>query len=154
MRHRFGATALALLAIASAAAQAKAEQPADYCRRVGNDDAPRDLPPDMAPAVAKLFELSGPEEAADAAVYRCAGGKPLACYVGANLPCAKIATSRTNEAVSRYCRENPGGTVPAAVSGHDTLFEWRCVGKDALAGKPLWHLDARGFAIELWKPLP
>ena len=154
MRYRFAAAALALLAIVIVAGQAKAEQPADYCRRVGNDDAPRDLPPEMADKVAALFELASPEAAAGAAVYRCAGGKALACYVGANLPCAKIETSRKNAAVSRYCRENPGDTVPAAVSGHDTLFEWSCVGKNAKAGKPVWRLDARGFAAELRKPLP
>jgi hypothetical protein len=153
MRYRFAAAALALLAAAIAPGQAKAEQPADYCRRVGNDDTPRNLPPEMADKVAALFELAGQQQA-DAAVYRCAGGKVLACYVGANLPCARIETSRKNEAVSRYCRENPGDTVPAAVSGHDTLFAWSCVGKNAEAGKPVWRLDARGFAAELWKPLP
>jgi hypothetical protein len=152
MRSCFAAAALALLTAAITAAQAKAEQPADYCRR--DDDAPRDLPPEMANEVARLFELSGPEQAAGAAVCRCAGGKALLCYVGANLPCVKIDTSRKNEAVARCCRENPGDTVPAAVSGHDTLFEWRCVGKNAQAGKPVWRRDARGFAAELWKSLP
>jgi hypothetical protein len=67
MRYRFAAAALALLAAAIAAGQAKAEQPAEYCRRVGNDDTPRDLPPDLANEVAALFELAGPEEAAGAA---------------------------------------------------------------------------------------
>ena len=154
MIYRFAAVALALLAAGIAAGQAKAEQPADYCRRVGNDDASRELPPEMANAVSALFELADPKEAAGAVVYRCAGGNALVCYVGANLPCAKIETQRKNEAVSRYCRENPDDTVPAAVSGHETLFEWRCVGKNAQTGKPLWRLDSRGFTAELWKPLP
>jgi len=108
----------------------------------------------MANQVAALFDPAGPQEAAGAAVYRCASGKALACYVGANLPCAKIKTQRRNEAVSLYCREHPDDTVSAAVSGHETLFEWRCVGRNAEAVKPLWRLDSRGFAAELWKPLP
>src|SRR6185312_1192237 len=114
MRYRFAAAALALLAIVIVAGQAKAEQPADYCRRVGNDDAPRDLPPEMPDKVAALFELASPEAAAGAAVYRCAGGKALACYVGANLPCAKIETSRKNAAgriqATRFPQPSPGTT--------------------------------------------
>jgi hypothetical protein len=37
------------------------------------------------------------------------------------------------------------------VTGHDTLYSWRCAGGKAEVGPPISKLDARGFLTDYWK---
>ncbi len=37
------------------------------------------------------------------------------------------------------------------VTGHDTIYEWRCEGRSAKPGKQIGQVDARGFFEEYWK---
>ena len=147
-----------LLAAAALAAvpPARAEPPADYCRRVGTDDARRTIPPEMAPAVEKLFALSMPDDpVARTTYFRCLDGAVMACNVGANLPCGKANASRSIPAARQYCRSHPDASfIPMAVTGHDTIYRWRCSGTHAMAGGPGEALDSRGFIARLWKPVP
>jgi hypothetical protein len=78
-------------------------------------------------------------------------GKALVCFIGANLPCAKINTSRDNRGASEFCRSNPNADfVPLFAAGHDTLYSYRCRdGRAEIKGK-VWALDERGFAKKLW----
>ena len=136
----------------SVAAPAKGESPRAYCARVGNDDALRTAPASLTPAIKRLFDLKG--NLATDAYYRCAEGRVLACWVGANIPCGKANTAKTMPAATEWCATHPDSDfIPMVVTGHDTPYSWRCVGHAAQAGAPMGKLDARGFFDENWKPV-
>ena len=142
-----------LAAAAANAAPASREAPDHYCARVNTDDTLRTPPRSLGPAINRLFKISG-RYALETSYYRCADGNVLLCTVGANLPCGKANTSRALPGVSQWCATHENDSViPMAVTGHDTLYEWRCVGRTAKAGKPVGARDARGFFAEYWKRL-
>jgi hypothetical protein len=94
------------------------------------------------------------EQVQRSTVFRCAGRKVLLCNVGANLPCGKANRSRNLPGATAYCRENPDSdVVPAAATGHDTIYRWRCTGRKAQPGGPVETVDARGFLERYWKRL-
>jgi hypothetical protein len=144
----------ALSATVVATAARADEDPRQFCARVGNDDEIRGPPASLAAAIKQLFDVSGPE--ADAAsYYRCAGGKVLLCYVGANLSCGKADQRRSMAAANQWCQKNPNSKfIPMAVTGHDTPYEWRCVGRKAKTFGKSEPIDARGFFADHWKVLP
>jgi hypothetical protein len=117
----------------------------------GASSAPRAAPASLAPAIRRAFGLSGD---IGGAYYRCSGGRTLACVTGANLPCFKANRSRALPGAAQYCRENPGSDfIPMAATGHDTIYEWKCVGKTARPGKLVAPLDSEGYFAENWKPV-
>ena len=122
-------------ALLSPGAPAQAEEPVQYCARVGADDGLRGIPPALVPAARRVFHLSAPDTAVQrTTVYRCSGGAVLLCTTGANLPCGPADTSRSLPGASRYCSENPGSPfIPAFVTGHATAYRWRCAGSEAVA---------------------
>jgi hypothetical protein len=149
------------------AAPAKTEEatftdPFAYCAAVGTIDSPdaRYTGPKMPDDLAKALRTAsgGAEDAPldmfkEGGYWRCVDGKVYACTVGANLPCAEKAnTDRTpTDAENEYCQENPDSDmIPAAVTGHETIYDWHCKGKTAEAGQEIFHVDARGFITEIW----
>jgi len=147
-----GLLLIALSAIGPAAAAPDARLSAEYCRSAANSQAMA-VPDALAPAVAKAFGLD--EQAVrGASYYRCAGGRLLACAVGANLPCGKADVRRRLQGADEYCRQNSGSAfIPMAVTGHDTIFTWRCAGAVAAPGRPIERLDGQGFVARTWKRL-
>jgi hypothetical protein len=149
---------LALLAVvcacrASLAAPAGNEDPRAYCARVGDDDELRAPPRSLAPAIHRLFNIGG-AYALQTTYYRCAGGDVLLCAVGANLPCGKADTSTAIPAATQWCEMHESSNfIPMVVTGHDTLYSWRCVGRTAEAGDPIAKVDSRGFFVNNWKKL-
>ena len=86
------------------------------------------------------------------AFVRCAGGRLLACAIGANLNCGKADTRRSLPGASEYCRAHPGADdIPMFATGHDTIYAWRCAGRRAVAGKALVSVDAHGYDAGNWK---
>lgn len=85
-------------------------------------------------------------------LWRCAGGKVLACNPGANLPCYKADTSREpDEGLANYCRENPNTDfIPAYITGHGTLFVWACQGGKATITRQVFEADEQGFVRQFW----
>lgn len=154
MSQRLSLAVLAAGVLLAPAAHA-GETPARYCRRVGTDDTPRPIPGSLVPATRRLFGLDAPDAVVQrTTVSRCVGGTVLVCTIGADLNCGKANTSRTLAPAGRYCRENPDAPfIPAYVTGHDTVYAWRCRGVEAVAGDPTETLDARGFVARLWRPV-
>lgn len=149
----FGVLAACGLSLIAFPAPAPAAQlSAAYCRSAASTDA-RAVPGSLAPAVAKAFGLD--EQAVKgASYYRCAGRRLLACVVGANLPCGRADVRRRLPGAGDYCRQNPGSTfIPMAVTGHDTIYAWRCAGAVAAPGAPIERVDRQGFVARVWKPL-
>lgn len=87
------------------------------------------------------------------AFWRCMAGHVYVCFVGANLPCdAKANTDKTpTQAEIDYCKQNPNADfIPAAVTGHETIYNWKC-NKDAPeAGPAVVEIDAQGYQSNIW----
>ena len=149
-----GALAFAA-ASAFGAPAAYAESPARTCGRVGTDDTLRTVPVSLgSPGNAVFGTRMAPAEAARMTSYRCYRGRVLLCTVGANLPCGKANVSRRLRGADAWCRENPNADfIPAAATGHDTIFEWRCAGRKATIANQIGRVDARGLFKEYWKAL-
>lgn len=133
------------------------------CRQVKNDDTIRPYSHDLYDGTVKAFKKLFPDakdapaesELQTQANYRCMSGKVLVCFVGANLPCAKMNAARDNPGADAYCKTNPNDdVVPAFATGHDAVYAYKCKdGKAVVTGNP-WKLDKRGFAAKLWTAVP
>lgn len=159
-RLTFAVNSISLLTFAALPAAwptpARAAPPAAYCRRIGTDDRTQSIPEELVPAVNAAFATHMPARVAmGTTVFRCADHHVMVCTVGANLPCGKADTGRApNPGVIRWCRDNPAADfVPAAATGHDTIYEWRCHAGAPQAVRQVLHLDPRGFVAEFWKRL-
>ncbi|HEV3247101.1 MAG TPA: hypothetical protein VG124_07845 [Beijerinckiaceae bacterium] len=154
-------TALALTSLPRAAA-ANDDLPA-LCASLGNDDTLRDYQPSLRGGTVKAFRamFPGAKMPPDDAIlqaqakFRCMNGKAHVCFVGANLPCGKLNTSRQNEGAENFCRSDPEADfVPMAATGHDSVYSYRCHDGKAEVLRATYELDERGFAKSLWMALP
>jgi hypothetical protein len=122
----------------------------------GDDPTLRPLPETLVPEVIKAFGLQhmDPGWVMRSTVVRCMGGKIWACNFGANLPCGKANTAPAMPAGQDWCRQNPNADfIPAYITGHDSIRQWRCVnGAPAATGSPA-AVDAQGFLTAYWKVL-
>ncbi len=148
--------ALALAALAAAGADpgfAASAPAAAYCAAGAHRTAVR-VPPELEAAVAEALGVTV-DAAREAASVRCSGGRPMACWVGANLNCGKADTRRSLPGATAFCRAHPNsGAIPMVATGHATVYAWRCVAGRAIAGKPAAAVDAEGYAAGNWKELP
>jgi hypothetical protein len=153
----------AALALTPMTARAADDDLVAACARLGNDDTVRGYQPSLKAGAVKAFKMmfpgakNSPDEAMlrSEAKFRCMDGKVYACFVGANLPCGKMNTSRRNPGAEEFCRTDPDADfVPMAATGHDTIFSYRCRGGKPEVAHTSYDLDQRGFAKSLWVPLP
>ncbi len=149
----------------SANSAASFSDPFAYCAAVGTIDQPdaRYTGPKVPESIAQgLKKASG--AAADAPLepftngsfWRCVDGKVVACFVGANLPCeSKANTDKTPiPAMNEYCTANTTSDfIPAAVTGHDTIYAWACKDGKPAVDKQVFHVDTRGYIQEIWYPI-
>lgn len=147
------------------AAQAAFTDPFAYCAAKGTIDKPgADYTGEALPEVlinaykkaAGLESSSMPSEVfKQETSWRCMDGKVYACSVGANLPCqAKVSTDKTpSPAIVDFCKTSPDADViPMSVTGHETIFSWRCV-KGAPEAKQVDEADAQGYMKSIWYEL-
>jgi len=157
-----GALAIAWLASVPPAVAAPAVRgqldPFRYCARVGTIDAPEGgatpIPSALEPFVRRLLGLAADAPlAAGSAYWRCMDGAVYVCATGANVPCsAKANLATRNPAADDYCRSNPAATdVPAYVTGHDRIYDWRCSAGTAVHGPPTVTLDRQGYRTDIWQ---
>ena len=145
------ATALAVSLLVLPGMAAWADSAQKLCRGDATDDMPRPIPDLLVPAAVRLFGLEAmpAEQVRRSTLYRCAEGRVLVCNLGANLPCGK---ANTRAAICRqadaWCAENAGSDfIPMYVTGHDTIYRWRCDGtKAAMIGRA-----ARGRSARLYR---
>ena len=149
-----GATVMALLLLAATQGARAQTSPMGYCRQIGTDDALRAVPPSLVPVVVRLFQLEAmPVEQVERSTYfRCADRHVFVCTVGANLVCGKADRRRDLSGVKAWCAENAGSPiVPAYVTGHATIYLWRCDGPRPVASRSALSVDPRGFIAQNWK---
>jgi hypothetical protein len=145
--------------------QATYADPFSYCVAVGTIDVPdsRYTGPAVPDAIAQgVKTASGASSDAPMDIFkqgtswRCMAGKVYACFVGANLPCdSKANTDKTpTSAETDYCKTNPNSDfIPAAVTGHDTIYAWRCNQDTPAIDKQVFHVDSQGYIQEIWYQL-
>lgn len=130
---------------------------ANLCAAHPTDDTLFALPESLVPAAIKAFDLHDvtPQDVQTLIVARCMSGHVYACFVGANLPCDKADPSTHIPAISAWCKINQNETfVPASISGHETIYDWRCENGQPAISPPSAPLDAQGFFKAYWRPLP
>lgn len=144
------------------AANPGSADPFAYCAMVGSIDAPdaRYTGPQVPDAVlsgliqaAQISPTRPKDVLAQSSFWRCMNGKVYACTVGANLPCQEKAdTSKTaSAAVNDFCKANPAsGSIPAAVTGRATVYDWKCANGKPEIVKQMFDPDARGFIADFW----
>lgn len=159
------ATAPAPSATATAP-RATFDDPFAYCAAVRDMDAPdaRYIGAAVPSAIVQgIRAATGASPDAPAALFerntswRCMDGAVYACTVGANLPCwAKADTSRLpSPTMQSYCLEHPDAAfIPAAVTGRETIYAWRCGGREPVVDRQVTEVDARGFPANIWYRLP
>ena len=154
MRIRPMTASLGVIALLGAALRAHAASPATLCDHLGTSDRLRAIPAALVPAAMRIFRL-GAMPAAQverSTVFRCFDHRVLLCNFGANLSCGKANTRRDLPAASAWCARHPGSSfIPMYVTGHDTIYRWRCAGAQAATGAPRLRVDARGFIASHWR---
>jgi hypothetical protein len=136
---------------------AQAQDVGAVCAKIGNDDKAKPIPAALIPRARQLFGFS--KETPNALIrsgtsYRCMDGKAWLCNVGANFVCGKANAAKSLPGAAAFCKDNPGSDmIPMAATGHDTIYEWKCVGSNAQIVRQIVAVDPRGFIAENWKPL-
>jgi hypothetical protein len=149
-----GATVTALLVLAATQGAWAQTSPALYCQQIRTDDALRAVPPSLVPVVVRLFQLEAmpPAQVERSTYFRCAEGHVFVCTIGANLACGKADTRRDLPGVRAWCVQHAGSqNVPAYVTGHATIYLWRCDGPRPVASRSALSVDPRGFISQNWK---
>jgi hypothetical protein len=136
--------------------------PFAYCMAVGDLDAPDaryagpTVPDAVATGLSNQLQLPAGRLPDNFIRWRCMGGKVFACNLGANLPCGKANTSRTpTDAMIKACKETPNAeSLPAADTGHDTIYNWRCTNGTPEIADQIFKADPRGFIADFWYLIP
>ena len=114
-------------------------------------ERPHKVPPELEASIGKFLEMDA-DYFRPQTFVRCVGPRLMVCIIGANLACGKANTRRKLSGATAFCRENPNSNiVPFAATGHDTIYEWRCVGDHAVAGRKFQTVDRQGFIAENWR---
>ena len=154
MRIRPMTASIGVVAVLAAALSWHATPAARLCGRLGTSDRLRAIPAALVPAAMRIFGLGSMPTAQveRSTVFRCFDHRVLLCNDGANLTCGKANTGRNLPAASAWCVRHPGSSfIPMYLTGHDTIYRWRCVGARATTGAPRLRVDARGFIASHWR---
>ncbi len=140
--------------------------PFEYCLAVGTIDKPDArytgdaVTDDIIEGYkqsAKLTDSTMPSEQwKKATIWRCMGGRVYACNFGANLPCdSKAETDKTpTQAVKDFCGTEPDAEfIPMAVTGHATVYNWRCTKGEPVIVEQIVQPDEAGFLSDIWYPV-
>ncbi len=139
--------------------------PFAYCAAVVNVDQPDasytgpKVPDSIVNALKKATGASADMPAQlfqNGSFWRCMDGKVYGCFVGANIPCqSKGDTSKVaTDAEKQFCTQQPNADViPDAVTGGETVYEWRCTNGAPEIVKQVLQVDARGYPTQWWYAL-
>lgn len=138
--------------------------PFAYCAAVGTVDVPNEQygGPAMPEIIVQgmiqqgIVSADAPLEFQQNAVWRCMDGQVWVCHFGANLPCLERAdTSREpTPAMESFCQADPvAESIPAAVTGRATVYEWRCNAGRPEVSRQVLRADAQGYLADFWYAL-
>jgi hypothetical protein len=136
---------------------ASAQDMQAYCAKIGNDDRVKPVADALLPNARRMFDVPADMAASHVKAttsVRCMNGAVWLCNSGANLICGKADVSRNSPGADRFCKENPDSIgVPMSAAGHATVYDWKCVGRQARIIGRIVEIDGRGFMAENWKQL-
>ena len=136
---------------------ASAQDLQTYCAKVGNDDRVQPVPDALLPNARRMFDVPADMAASHVKAttsVRCMNGAVWLCNYGANLICEKADVRRSSPGADRFCKENPDSIgVPMSATGHATVYDWKCVSREARIIGQIVQIDGRGFMAENWKQL-
>jgi putative hemolysin len=149
----------------AAAGQSTYSDPFVYCAAVGTVDAPdaqydgTAMPDAIVQAMIRqgIVTADAPADFQKNAVWRCMAGLVWVCHFGANLPCQEKADSSQvpSAAMQEFCTANPESeSIPAAVTGRATVYEWKCAGGQPQVVSQVFQVDPRGYLADFWYELP
>lgn len=156
------ATATSQATVASTALSGAYSDPFTYCEAVQTIDTPDArytgprVPDSVIAGMQKADVLptgTPPPPLVAGMSWRCMDSKVYACTVGANLPCLDKANTDKSptQAMNDFCASNQNADViPAAVTGHNTIYDWACKGATPEAVKQVFTPDARGYISDFW----
>lgn len=138
--------------------------PFAYCAAVGTIDTPDarytgpKIPDSIVQGMIKqgVVSADAPLEFQQNAVWRCMNNSVWVCHFGANLPCSEKAdTSQAPApAMEDFCKTNPTAeSIPAAVTGRATVYEWLCKNGKPEVGRQLFTVDPQGYLADFWYDL-
>jgi hypothetical protein len=140
--------------------------PFTYCAAVGTIDQPDaryrgpKIPDPVIKGYLKAAGLENTTEPADmlqkSTIWRCMDQQVYACNFGANLPCdSKADVNKTpTPGMADYCKQNPGSDfIPMSVTGHATVYSWRCAKDAPQAADQIEKVDAAGYLAGIWYPI-
>lgn len=147
--------------------QAVYADPFSYCTAAGTVDAPdarytgEAVPDEIINGFKKAADLEQSTEPMEmlkkTTIWRCMDNKVYACNFGANLPCnSKANTDKTpTQAMVDYCKENQDSEfIPMSVTGHSTIYSWRCVKDAPELLDQIDQVDAAGYLSQIWYEIP
>lgn len=146
--------------------QASFGDPFAYCDSVGTIDAPDSrytgeaVPDSVIDGFKKAADLEASTMPLDmfkkTTIWRCMDKQVYACNFGANLPCSsKANTDKTpTQAMNDFCSQNPDSDViPMSVTGHSTIYSWRCEKGSPELLDQIDKVDSAGFLERIWYPI-
>jgi Tol biopolymer transport system component len=137
--------------------------PYAYCAAVGQIDSPDErytgaamtdgLFKDYLVAAGLDTSTDYPDTFKQMTIWRCMDSRVYACNFGANIPCnSKADTNQTpTQAMTDFCTQNPGRSeIPMSVTGHSTIYSWRCNQTTPEILDQIDSIDAAGYASSFW----
>jgi len=150
----------------SAPAQKTYADPFEYCAAVGTIGTPdaRYAGPQISDAIingfksaASLEDSTEPmEQFKKTTIWRCMDSQVYACNFGANLPCdSKANTEKTpSPEMEDFCKAKPDSDfIPMSVTGHATIYSWRCAKDIPEILEQIEQVDAAGYLASIWYPI-
>jgi Tol biopolymer transport system component len=147
-------------------AQKTYTDPFEYCVAVGTLDTPdaRYTGPQISDAIINGFKTAAGlenstepmEQFQKTTIWRCMDSQVYACNFGANLPCdSKANTDKTPAPeMEDYCKANPDSDfIPMSVTGHATIYTWRCAKDAPELLEQIDKVDAAGYLASIWYPI-
>ena len=146
------------------AEQSSYTDPWAYCAAVGTIDTPdgrytgAKLPDSIIQGMVQqgIVAADAPKEFQQNAVWRCMDNSVWVCHFGANLPCQEKAdTAQVPTAgMEDHCKTNPtADSIPAAVTGRATVYEWGCKDGKPQVIKQVFKSDSQGYLADFWYKL-
>jgi hypothetical protein len=131
---------------------------ANICNGIGTNNKVTTLPDIIRNATPSLREMLEVQ-----IFYRCVDDVTYICIPRGGFECDQFTADKLskyempNDYIVEFCKENNNDYPPMVITGHETIFTWRC-----LNGKPIIEnaqkLDEYGFRAESWtklgEPLP
>jgi hypothetical protein len=137
--------------------------PFAYCAAAGTVDSPdaRYTGPKITDEIVKgylkgagiPYDIAYKELYQQMTIWRCMDHKLYACNFGANLPCdSKANTDKTpTQEMQDFCKANSNSDfIPMSVTGHSTIYSWRCVNDTAELLDQIDTVDAAGYLARIW----